>query len=178
MPDGWLGKNWACWQLAAQAKGEWLIFTDADVRWTPAALSALATEMNRTEAGLLAVWPTQQSLSWGERLVVPLMALAIIGYLPLPLVHHTPWPALAAANGQCLAFRRRAYRAIGGHAAVGNEVLEDVVMARRIKANGLKLRMSDGNGLISCPDVPKLDGRSGGVLPKIFWPVMATTFSF
>lgn len=150
LPTGWLGKNWACHQLSQEAAGDWLIFTDADVRWAPHALSALVAEMERTRADLLAVWPTQHSQSWGERLTVPLMALVVLGYLPLPLVHHTPWPAFAAANGQCLAFRRRAYQAIAGHTAVQAQVLEDVVLARRVKRHGLRLRLADGAGLITC----------------------------
>ena len=150
LPAGWLGKNWACHQLAQHATGEWLIFVDADVNWQPAALAAVVTAIEQTRADVLTVWPTQHSQNWPERMVVPLMALAIIGYLPLPLVHHTPWPALAAANGQCLAFRRQAYTLIGGHAAVRGEVLEDVILARRVKAHRLRLRMVDGNWLIGC----------------------------
>lgn len=150
LPEGWLGKNWACHQLSQAAQGEWLIFTDADVCWHPTALAAVVAELSRTQADLLTIWPTQHSQSWGERLVVPMIAVAIISYLPLPLVHHTTWAPLAAANGQCLAFRRRAYDRVNGHVAVWNEVLEDVVMARHIKACGLKLRMADGAGLISC----------------------------
>jgi chlorobactene glucosyltransferase len=150
LPSGWLGKNWACHQLAQEARGDWLIFTDADVRWAPHALSALVAEMTQTTADLLTVWPTQHSQTWAERLTVPLMALVVLGYLPLPFVHHTPWPVFAAANGQCLAFRRRAYRAIGGHTAVQNEVLEDVILARRVKGHGLRLRMADGAGLVTC----------------------------
>jgi len=150
LPPGWLGKNWACHQLAQAAQGEWLIFTDADVTWAPHALSALIAEMSRTQANMLTVWPTQQSEGWSERLVVPLMALVIGSYLPAWLVHHTPWPAFAAANGQCLAFLRRAYEELGGHAAVCDEVLEDVNLARRAKAHGLRLRMADGAGLMTC----------------------------
>jgi chlorobactene glucosyltransferase len=150
LPADWLGKNWACQQLGQAARSEWLIFTDADVRWSPQALAALVGEMSRTQADLLTIWPTQYTYSWGERLVVPLMALVVLAYLPLPLVHHSPWLLFAAANGQCLAFRRRAYQAIGEHAALKANVLEDVNFARRIKANGFRLRMADGAGLISC----------------------------
>lgn len=150
LPAGWLGKNWACHQLAQHANGDWLVFTDADVNWQPGALRALVNEMRRTDADLLTVWPTQQTESWTERLVVPLMALAILAYLPLPAVHHFPWPIFAAANGQCLAFRRRAYEQVGGHAAVKDRIVEDVTFARQIKARGLRLRMADGAGLIVC----------------------------
>ncbi|HMR64352.1 MAG TPA: glycosyltransferase family 2 protein [Anaerolineae bacterium] len=150
LPPGWLGKNWACAQLARRARGEWLVFADAEVQWAPEALTGLLAEIERSRAEVITVWPTQQTEGWSERLVVPLMALAIVGYLPLPLVHYTAWPSLAAANGQCLAFHRAAYERVGGHASVRGEVLEDVLLARRAKAAGLRLRMADGGGLIGC----------------------------
>lgn len=181
---GWLGKNWACHQLAQAASGEWLIFTDADVLWSPGALAALAAEMNRTQADLLTVWPTQHTVSWGERLVVPLMALVILGYLPVLLVHHLPWSSLAAANGQCLAFRRQAYQAVGGHATLSDNILEDVNFARRIKAAGLRLRLADGAGLIACRmyrDWPSVrDGFAKNILAgyggSVFFLALATAF--
>ncbi len=154
LPAGWLGKNWACHQLAQAAAGDWLIFADADVRWSTPALSALLAQAQTSRADLLTVWPTQQTVTWGERLVVPLMAFAILGYLPLPLVHHSPFAAFAAANGQCLAFRRETYAQIGGHEPVRDNVLEDVTLARRVKAARLRLRMADGAGLIACRMYP------------------------
>lgn len=150
LPPGWLGKNWACQQLGQAARGDLLVFTDADVRWQPEALAALVRLGERESADLLTIWPTQQTETWAERLVVPLMALVVLAYLPLPLVHHTRFAAFAAANGQCLAFRRRAYDQVGGHAAVRNQIVEDIVFARRIKGQGLRLRMADGNHLIAC----------------------------
>jgi chlorobactene glucosyltransferase len=150
LPTGWSGKNWACQQLSEQARGDILIFTDADVIWSPDALKSLVAEIERSQADLLTVWPTQHTQSWAERLVVPMMALAIVCYLPIGLVHHTPWSVFAAANGQCLAFRRRAYSKIGGHAAVRDQIVEDVSLARRIKKAGFRLRMVDGAGLIAC----------------------------
>ncbi|NJN95076.1 MAG: glycosyltransferase [Anaerolineales bacterium] len=184
LPQGWLGKNWACHQLAQAASGEWLIFADADVLWSPGALSALAAEMNRTRADLLTIWPTQHTVTWGERLVVPLMALVILGYLPVLLVHHLPWPSLAAANGQCLAFRRQAYQSVSGHAALRDNILEDVNFARRIKTAGLRLRMADGAGLITCrmyPDWPSVrDGFAKNILAgyggSVFFLALATVF--
>lgn len=149
LPAGWMGKNWACHQLSKAASGDLLVFTDADVRWTPGAVTALVDEMQATRADLLTVWPTQTTVTWGERLVVPLMAMVVYGYLPLSLVHHSPWPVFAAANGQCLAFRRPAYEQTGGHAALRDNILEDVNLARRVKAQGLRLRMADGAGLVS-----------------------------
>jgi chlorobactene glucosyltransferase len=184
LPSGWMGKSWACHQLAQAAAGDWLIFADADVRWSPQALAALVSEMNHTQADLLTIWPTQITVTWGERLVVPLMALVVMGYLPVLLVHHTPWPAFAAANGQCLAFRRQAYEAVGGHAAVRNVIIEDITFARRIKAADLRLRMADGAGLIACrmyPDWPAVrDGYAKNILAgyggRVFFLALATVF--
>ena len=152
LPPGWMGKNWACHQLAEAARGDLLVFTDADVQWQPGALAALVQQMDALDADLLTVWPTQTTVTWGERLTVPLMALTILGYLPVQLAHDTPYPSAAAANGQCMAFRRRAYAAIGGHAAVRGAIVEDIQLAQRTKAAGWHLRMADGNGLGVAPD--------------------------
>lgn len=150
LPEGWLGKNWACHQLSQAAQGDILVFTDADVIWTPDALDRLAGEMAHRQSDLQTVWPTQITKTWTERLVVPLMAHVIVGYLPLLAVHHIPWPIFAAAMGQCLAFRRTAYETVGGHAAVRDSIIEDVTFAKRIKEQGLRLRVADGGGVICC----------------------------
>jgi chlorobactene glucosyltransferase len=149
LPEGWLGKNWACHQLARQAEGEILVFADADVRWATEGLSALIHLMAQTGADSFTVWPTQETGTWAERLVVPMMMFVIVGYLPELCVRYIPWPVFAAANGQCLAFRRKAYQLIGGHAAVRGNVVEDVALAWETKRQGMRLVMSTGNRLIS-----------------------------
>lgn len=150
LPPGWGGKNWACHQLANAARYDYLLFTDADVQWQPQALQAVVALQQQTRADLLTVWPTQLTVTWGERLVVPLMSFAIWAYLPVWLAHHTPFPSAAAANGQCLLFRRTAYERCGGHVAIRGRVLDDVLLAQRVKATGGRLRMADGAGLIRC----------------------------
>ncbi len=150
IPPGWLAKSWACQQLAAKARGDVLIFSDADVRWSSGALAALLDEFERSGADMLAVMPTQRTVSWAERLCVPLMALAIHAYLPVVAVHRTPFRLLAAANGQCIAFKRAAYERLGGHTVVRDNIVEDVGLARRVKGMGLRLRMVEADGLISC----------------------------
>jgi chlorobactene glucosyltransferase len=150
LPPGWAGKNWACHQLAQAAHGEVLLFTDADTVWAPQGLAAVVDEMQRGQADLQTVWPTQMTETWTERLTVPNMALVIIGYLPVLATHYIPLASFGAANGQVMAFRRGAYDAIGGHERVAATVVEDVKLARRIKGAGLRLRMADGNELVSC----------------------------
>ena len=150
LPDSWLGKNWASYQLAQMATGDYLIFTDADVRWEPDALNAIITEAQMTNADLLTVWTTQETVTWSERLIVPLMAMVVMAYLPTVLVHHTPFAAFSAAIGQCMVWRREAYAALGGHKVVADVVLEDVALARAVKRHGLRLRMADANQRLSC----------------------------
>lgn len=150
LPDGWSGKNWACHQLSQVARGELLLFTDADVRWHPDALASLLQKFEQSNADLLTIWPTQITITPAERLTVPLIAMVILSYLPLPAVHHLSTPSFAAANGQCLLFTKNAYEKIGGHTAVKSSIVEDIELARNIKTQGLKLRMADGNQLISC----------------------------
>jgi chlorobactene glucosyltransferase len=147
---GWVGKNWACHQLVQRASHDVFVFTDADVRWEPGALGSTIQLMERAHADLLAIWPTQETRTWGERLCVPLMAFAVLSYLPVIGVHFTRFPTLAAANGQCMIWRRAAYSAVGGHESVKDNVLEDVTLARKIKSQQLRLRMVDGNRLIGC----------------------------
>lgn len=150
MPPGWAGKPWACQQLAEAASGDILIFTDADVQWEPEALAALLHWMESSPADVYTIWPTQQTETWSERLVVPLMAMVIVGYLPLLMVHYSSLSIFAAANGQCMAWRREAYQRIGGHRSVASSVLDDVQHARAAKRAGLTLRMGDGSELIGC----------------------------
>jgi chlorobactene glucosyltransferase len=150
LPAGWAGKPWACAQLARHARAPLLLFADADTRWHPEALAAMLAERRRTGADLLSAWPTQETVTWPERLTVPLIAFTVHAYLPALAVHHLPYPSMSAAVGQCLLFRREAYEAIGGHAIARSAVLEDIALARAIKRTGGQLREADAAGLVRC----------------------------
>jgi glycosyltransferase involved in cell wall biosynthesis len=139
-PEGWTGKNWACHRLAAAATGEVFVFCDADVLPGPDAVGRTVAALARHAAGAVTAIPRHERGSWLEEAVVPLVAkLPVAALLPLPLVWRTASPALAMGNGQWFAWRRPAYRAAGGHASVRAEILEDVVLARRAKAAGVRL---------------------------------------
>lgn len=149
-PEGWLGKNWACQQLSEKAKGDILIFTDADVLWQPDAVLAVIQAAQQLNADLLTVWPTQILSTMAERLVVPMMSFSILAYLPYTAVSNISLPIISAANGQCLVFRKNAYAKIGGHAQVRSSLVEDVSLAKKIKSSRLKLQMADGDNLLCC----------------------------
>ncbi len=137
-PPGWTGKNWACFQLAQAARGEVLVFTDADVFWEEGALGGLLEALEGREA--LSALPQQEPMDPLGGGVVAFVMGSLLSTLPHPFLE-----ALRVANGQVLAFRREAYFRFGGHKAVRGEVLEDVALARRVGAYGLFL----GVGLFS-----------------------------
>ncbi len=142
LPDGWLGKNWACTQLAEQAQGELLLFTDADTAYQPQALRALANVLISEKADLLTGFPCQEMGSWSERLIVPFFSWAFYSFIPLFLAHRMKLPMLSSAVGQMLLFRRSAYQAIGGHITVREQIAEDLSLARQVKITGLRWRMT------------------------------------
>ncbi|BCJ39256.1 hypothetical protein Athai_67590 [Actinocatenispora thailandica] len=142
-PAGWVGKNWACQQLAQAARGDRLVFCDADVHLAPGAVDAVLAEMDRQRAPVLSVFPRQRTGSLGERLTVPLIDEVLLSFLPYPLLR-LPVPAAACANGQLMAFDRDGYDRIGGHASVAGELVEDLALARRVRRLGLRLGLALG----------------------------------
>lgn len=149
-PDDFLGKNWACSQLAHQAQGELLFFTDADTIHQPHTLQSIVTALIGEKADLVTGFPRQQVLTWGERLLVPFFPWALLCYIPLWLAYRVRLPALAAAVGQLMVFRREAYQAVGGHAALGTAIVDDLILTRNVKKAGLRWRVVRVSDLISC----------------------------
>lgn len=139
-PPGWLGKCWACARLAREARGDVLLFCDADVAAGPRAVRRTVAAMQRFAAGAVTAIPRHRLGTVAEAAVVPLVAqFPVAATLPLALVPRIAAPSLSMANGQWLAFTREAYARIGGHAAVRGDVLEDVRLGRAVKAAGLTL---------------------------------------
>ncbi len=147
LPDGWRGKTWACHQLAAAASGDLLVFCDADVELHPGAVRAIVAAAREQGADVFSVFPRQRTRGLGERLLVPLIDDVLLAFLPYRLLS-LPVPEAATANGQLLAFRREAYDAVGGHAAVRGAVVEDVRLAYTARKAGLRLGLALGAGLV------------------------------
>lgn len=150
LPAGWLGKNWACAQLAERAAGELLFFTDADTSHQPQALRALVTALEGEGADLMSGFPRQEVLTAGEKIIVPFFSWVTYAFTPLLLGYRLRLPALSTAIGQAMLFRRTAYEAIGGHRAARAAIVEDMELARRVKAGGYRWRMARITDLISC----------------------------
>jgi hypothetical protein len=149
-PPGWLGKPHACWQLARAApKADVLVFVDADVVLAPHAVAACVTLLRDSRADLITPYPRVLA-DGAQRLVQPLLQWSWLTFVPLRLMERGRSPALAAAGGQLLAVRAASYERAGGHAAVRDRVLEDVALARAVKAGRGRIALADGSSLATC----------------------------
>ncbi|WP_431628150.1 glycosyltransferase family 2 protein [Alkalinema pantanalense] len=146
MGEAWMGKNWACAQAVQWAKGEYLLFLDADVRLRRGAIEAALVQALDRQADLLTCWLTLVCDCWGEWLAQPMIAqLFAVGFKQNEV--NDPSQDAVFAVGPFMLFRRSAYDAIGGHRAVAAEIVEDVELGKRIKRQGWKLWFGTGAAL-------------------------------
>jgi len=138
LPAGWTGKNNAVTAGAKVARGEWLLFTDADTIHLPGSLVRSIGEAKRHGAALLSYSPEQVVESFWEKAVMPVIFAELAASFRPAQVSDPHSPA-AAANGQYLLITREAYDAVGGHAAIAASLLEDVALTRTIKKSGRKI---------------------------------------
>ncbi|MGH1588225.1 glycosyltransferase [Methylobacterium phyllosphaerae] len=150
LPDGWTGKNHACSHMVGQARGERLLFIDADVRLEAGAAAALATEARRTGAALVSGVPRQRTDTLGEMLTVPMIDFTLLGYLPVPLMRRLPDPSLGAACGQLILVERAAYTATGGHGAIRACLHDGVRLSRLFRAAGYRTDLVAAAALATC----------------------------
>ncbi|SCL37559.1 Glycosyltransferase like family 2 [Micromonospora rhizosphaerae] len=151
-PPGWLGKPYACWQLASRTDpaATVLAFVDADVVLSPYAVAAAVAELRAARATLLSPYPKILVRTVADRLVQPLLQWLWLTFLPLRAMERSPRPSLAAAGGQFLVVDRAGYLRAGGHAAVADKVLEDIELARAVKRSGGRIALADGSRLAAC----------------------------
>ena len=148
LPSGWLGKPHACRQLAdAVPQADVLMFVDADVVLARDAVAAAVTLLRHTGTTLLSPYPR---IVGAGRLVQPLLQWSWLTFLPLRAMERSARLSLAAAGGQWLVFDRPGYDRAGGHAAVRDDVLEDIGLARAVKRAGGRIALADGSRLADC----------------------------
>jgi hypothetical protein len=147
VPPGWGGKTNACQRGAEAARGQWLLFTDADTVHAPGSLARAIAEARQHQAALLSYSPRQVLRGFEQRAVMPLIFAELACTFEPKQVSDPRSPA-AAANGQYLLVRRDVYDAVGGHARVAGEILEDVALARAVKSAGHRLRFRFGGDAV------------------------------
>jgi chlorobactene glucosyltransferase len=150
LKPGWLGKCYACYQLAKYAKGEYLVFTDADTFHLKNSVSSAIGCMASNKLDVLSAIPRQIMVGLHERMVVSWTHFGILSLLPLIMVKKSKNPLFATANGQFLLFKKKVYEKIGGHKSIKAKVLEDIHMAKQVKRCGYRIMLFDGSTNIYC----------------------------
>jgi chlorobactene glucosyltransferase len=137
LPPEWFGKQWAMVQGYREARGELLLFADADTRHEPELIARAAAAMAAERADLLSLVPRQEMASFWERLIQPHVFLALqtrVGDLRRVNRTRVEWDALA--NGQFILVTRAAYEEVGTHAVVKDQVADDVALAQAFARHG------------------------------------------
>ncbi len=158
LPEGWMGKPWACAQGARVAEGDLLLFTDADTVHAPELLGRAVAGMVEDEGDALTLMGRQIMVTFWERLVQTHMMAAIVFRFPNPGKPRPPerWRD-AIANGQFMLFDRAAYEEIGGHEAVKGEVVEDQRLAQILCKSGRRLTVREGETVLATRMYRSLD---------------------
>jgi len=148
LPPGWTGKTHALHVASEQARGDWFWFLDADTRHHPDSLSIVMEYARETGAALASLVPEMRCDTFWERVVQPLSGIVLMRSFPLHAVNNDRKP-LAFANGQYILIRRDSYAKCGGHVTVRDRFVEDIYLARAVKAQGDPIRVAMGTEISS-----------------------------
>ncbi|MFO0875249.1 MAG: glycosyltransferase family 2 protein [Phycisphaerales bacterium] len=168
-PPGWAGKCHAAWIGAEHARtladgcdaASILIFTDADTAFDPRLVRASVACAVARDAGLLSLLPRLTTIHRFERMVQPVASMTLMRMYPIERVDHPRRPR-PFANGQFLLFRRGAYDAVGGHAAVRNDLLEDLAFGRRMVDAGRRVSLLAADELLEVSMYDSLEAFERG----------------
>lgn len=150
LPDSWFGKNFACYQLAKQARGEYLLFVDADVVISGNIVADAVAYVKKYKLGLLSVFPKQIMLTSAEKQTVPLMNYILLTLLPLIFVRVSPFKSHSAANGQFMLFETKTYKEFEPHKEFKNSAVEDIAISSFYKSRKIKTACLIGEERIQC----------------------------
>lgn len=150
LPNGWLGKNYACHSLSMQAKGDYFLFIDADVRIRNNIIGKTVSFAKKKSLNLVSIFPKQIIKTWGEHATVPIMNYILLTLLPLILVRKTGLFSISAANGQYMFFEKKNYMTLLPHQIMKAEKVEDIKIARYYKQKQLKVACLASESDVRC----------------------------
>ena len=151
LPEGWNGKQHACWVLASMARFDVFCYLDADVRVGPEAIYRMVSEISHVERAdqeepemaLVSGFPRQETGTFFENLLLPLIHFVLLGFLPLAGERWTGWSAFAAGCGQFMMVRREPYFAGGGHSAIPKSMHDGLRLPKLFRRNGFTTGVFD-----------------------------------
>ncbi len=150
LPQGWCGKQHACYQLAESARFDTLLFLDADVTVQPDAIARSVAFLNRSKVDLGSGFPHQETPTVAGWLLLPLIHFVLLGYLPLSRSRLSNDPSLAAGCGQLFITNRSAYDKAGGHAVIKSSLHDGIMLPRAFRKAGLRTDIFDASDIASC----------------------------
>jgi len=151
LPPGWAGKTFACHQLAQEARGSWLLFTDADTVHAPAMLRRVLGVALVSRAVLISGFPYQRTTSIWQKMAIPILFyFMLLCWMPLWWLQRSRRTMPSIAIGQFLFFSAEGYRSIGGHEAVKSRILEDVWLGREVSRHHYRQLTLDLSSVVSC----------------------------
>ena len=150
LPDGWCGKQHACFALSKLARFDTLTFLDADVRLEPNALARMALFLKESGAELVSGFPHQETETLLEKLLLPLINWLLLCFLPLWGMRRFRWPAFGAGCGQWFMTTRAAYEKVGGHSAVRTSLHDGLTLPRAYRKAGFFTDVCDATNLATC----------------------------
>jgi chlorobactene glucosyltransferase len=177
LPADWCGKNFACARLAEEARGAWMLFLDADARLAEGAVARMVEEARRREVTLLSAWPSLTLMSFWEKALMPMLNFVVFSLFPAPLSLLRDDASLGLVHGACILVERACYQAVGGHAAVRDEIFEDQRLAHLWREKGGRGLCLDGQGVVSVRMYSSLSGIWSG-FQKNFFPAFRRESSF
>ncbi len=166
--SGWSGKTHAMQQLARHARGEYLMFTDADTVHGRDSISWAVTNIEAHRADCISGYVFQELATLGELFIVPTIYIMSAMVLPLWLIGATRTPGLSFAIGQLIVFRRSAFEAIGGYASVRGQISDDVAIARELKRAGFRQVFLDMRRHVRCRMYSGYRASFNGIAKNIY----------
>jgi glycosyltransferase involved in cell wall biosynthesis len=148
LPDKWLGKLWACQQLAEKSTGDYLVFVDADVRLSDYAVANSISKMGNWD--FISPYPRQLTSGFVQKIFQPLLQWSWLASVPLLIAQKFSIKSMAVANGQFLIIKREAYFQSGAHAGIKAEVLDDLMLARNLLKQGYKGGVAEASKIATC----------------------------
>ena len=147
LPAGWVGKPHACTTGALAARGEWLLFCDADTWHAPGALQAAISQVRQHGLESLSLFPGQVCRTPWEQMLLPFAYQHFFAGVDARAVNDPRRPQ-SLLNGQYLLIHRDAYARAGGHTSVRDSVVEDVALGRVLTRSGVRHQMARGEALV------------------------------